>query len=742
VTRPTPGLATLLACALAGAAACTMTTPRTPTTTWPIADEDFVARFAATYGFRLGTPQEVTIAPDGDVLFTRTEPRGFVADLFVRSAATGEVRRVLDAETLLGGGEEALSAEEKARRERMRKATRGIAGYQLSADGRRLLVPLSDRLFVVPRDGAPATALDTGDGFPYDPRLSPDGTRVAYVRDGDLWVAALAGGPPRRLTTRPGPEIEHAVAEFVAQEEMGRTRGHWWSPDGTVLAYQRSDLSRVDTLWVGDPAHPERAPTPFRYPRAGAADAEVTLGLIPATGGATTWVAWDRARWPYLCRVTWTDGAPLTLLVMNRAQTELAVLAVDAASGATGVLHTETDAAWLNLPSPALPAWLPGGAGWLWASEREGAWQLERRAADGTLAEVLVGPEAGLQEVAGLDPRSGLAWFEASTDPTQTQVWTVPATGGAPRAVTDAPGVHAVTVGPAGGAVVASSPQAGGHRVWVHAPDGTPVAELPSVAEPPPWQAQVQWTTAAVDGRVHHAAIIRPRAFVPGRRYPVLLHVYGGPGHRMVAATPRAFTLDQWYADAGFVVVAVDGRGTPNRGRAWERAIHRDLATIPLDDQVDALRALAAAHPELDLERVGVYGWSFGGYLSGLAALRRPDVFRAAVAGAPVTDWGLYDTFYTERYMDLPSENPEGYRATSLVQGAAALTRPLLVIHGTTDDNVHVAHSLQLAAALFAAGRRVELLPVSATHMTPDPALALALHRRQLAFFREHLAAP
>lgn len=731
----------LLLLALSGAA-CTMTKPPQPPRAdgWPAVDETFIRQFAETYAFRLGHPLEIKVAPDGDVLFTRTDPRGFVADLYERDASTGEVRRVLDAEALLAGGDEALSPEEKARRERMRKATRGIGGFQLTEDGGRLLVPLSDRLFVVERGTGAVRELDTGEGFPYDPRLAPTGDRVAYVLDGDLWVADVAGGAPRRLTTRDADTIEHGVAEFVAQEEMGRTRGHWWSPDGARLVYQRTDLSEVDTLWVADPAHPDRAPTPFRYPRAGTTDATVTLGVIAATGGGTTWIEWDRARYPYLCRVEWTDGGQLSLIVMNRAQTALAVLAADPATGATRALVTERDDAWLNLPDAGLPRWLPDGSGFLWTTERDGAWALELRRADGAFDRTLVAAGQGLQAYAGLDAEGRIAWVEMADDPTQTHAWAVPVGGGAPRRVTEEDGVHAVTVADHGGWVtVTSSPRAGGLRKEVRGRDGAVVAVLPSVAEEPPVAPAATWETVEVEGRTHHAVIVRPRAFDPSRRYPVLLHVYAGPHARMVVATPRAFLLDQWYADAGFVVVAIDGRGTPNRGRDWERAVHKDLITVPLADQVAALQALGARHPELDLERVGVYGWSFGGYVSAMAVLMRPDVFRAAVAGAPVTDWALYDTFYTERYMQTPAANPDGYARGSAIARAADLARPLLLIHGTTDDNVHFAHTLGLAEALFRAGRPFELLPVSATHMTPDPDLALALHRRQLMFFREHL---
>ncbi|HEV8631644.1 MAG TPA: DPP IV N-terminal domain-containing protein [Thermoanaerobaculia bacterium] len=731
-------MALVLAAATRATAAAPATSPAPPSPPAGV-DEGFIRQFAATYGFRLGAPQEMAIAPDGDVLFTRTGPRSFVGDLYERDATSGAVTRILDAETLLGGGEEQLSAEEKARRERIRKATRGIGGFELSKDGRRLLVPLSDKLFLVERAGGGVVSLDTAAGFPYDPQLSPAADHVAFVVDGDLWVVeAQAGATPRRLTTRPSPTVENAVAEFVAQEEMDRTRGYWWSPDGQQIVYQRSDLAGVDTLYVADPVHPERTPTPFRYPQAGRPNAEVTLGIIPVAGGDTRWITWDHARWPYLTRVRWPDRGPLTLVVMNRAQTELAMLAVDD-RGATRTLLTDSDPAWLDLPDPELPHWLADGSGFLWASERAGSWQLELHRADGSLQSALTPAGFGLQGYAGFDDAAQVAWVAASPDPTQSQIWRVPLHG-EPQRVTREDGVHVVKVAPAGGwTVTTTSPIDGSRRYDVHRPDGTVAGELPSVAEEPPWLPVVEWTMATAGGRDFRAAIVRPRAFVRGRRYPVLVHVYAGPTSLMVHRSPRSYLLEQWYADAGFVVVAIDGRGTPNRGRDWERAVHKDLITIALTDQVDALRALGARYPELDLARVGIYGWSFGGYASAMAVLLRPDVYHAAVAGAPVTDWALYDTFYTERYMQTPQENPEGYARTSAIVHAAELTRPLLVIHGTTDDNVHFANSLGLVQALFRAGKDFELLPVAATHMTPDPEVALALHRKQLAFFRQHL---
>jgi dipeptidyl-peptidase-4 len=264
-------------------------------------------------------------------------------------------------------------------------------------------------------------------------------------------------------------------------------------------------------------------------------------------------------------------------------------------------------------------------------------------------------------------------------------------------------------------------------------------AAITSLAERPVVDPLV--TFHRVGERDLAAAILWPSGHVPGSaRLPVVLAPYGGPHHSRVGYSARGFAGDQWLADQGFAVVVIDGRGTPGRGPVWEFAISHDLADQILDDQVDGLVALAASYPDLDLTRVGITGWSFGGYLAALAVLDRPDVFHAAVAGAPVTDWRLYDTAYSERYLGLPQENPEAYEAASLTARAATLSRPLLLIHGLADDNVMVANTLQLSGALLAAGRQHSVLPLNrVTHMTPQVDVAENLPRLQAAFLRDHL---
>jgi dipeptidyl-peptidase 4 len=716
--------------------------PSQTTAGWPALDDSFIEAQTATLNFQLGKPGSIWVTPEGDaVLFTRSAARAFAADLYSFDVKSGKVARILLAEELLAGGAETLSVAEKARRERMRQVTRGISGFSASDDGSRLLVALSGRLFVYDRGKAAAREIALR-GPALDPAISPDGKLVSLVRDGDLYIVDVARGQEKRITRRRSDAVEFGVAEFVAQEEMERMRGAWWSPDSRYLAFQKNDASQVEILHIADATHPEEPPIAFRYPRAGTANVAVDLGIAPARGGRTVWVKWDKKRYPYLTTATWQPKAPLTIAVMNRAQTELLLLAVDHKTGATRQLLREEDAAWINLDQE-MPAWLPDGSGFLWTSERGGAWQLELRDRNGAKPRTLTGPDFGYLGFAGFDRAKNAAWALGSADPLQKHVFRVPLDGSAIERVTHHDGEYALVPSERSPVHVLVANLAGETSWTVHGANGEVAGQLPSVAAKPPFKANVELTTAVIDGRKHHAAILRPRAADKGRRYSVLLDVYGGPHANMVGIDPIPYLLDQWYADAGFIVVRIDGRGTPHRGRAWERAIKNDLVTVPMQDQVAVLEALAATRPEMDLDQVGVFGWSFGGYMAAMAALLEPDVFRAAVAGAPVTDWRDYDTFYTERYMGLPSANAAGYDRTSALTHAANLSRPLLLVHGTTDDNVYFTHSLKLSQALFRAGREFEMLPLAGfTHMVPDPAVKSALVHRIVGFFRRHLAPP
>jgi dipeptidyl-peptidase-4 len=718
------------------------------------ADSSFLRAFAETRGFLLGRPTRAQITPDGTaVLFLRSPPRDPTHHLYETVVSDGLTRELCSPATLLGGEGERLSDAERARRERRRVTDFGFTSFQLSPEGARVLLPLSGQLFLLERDSGAVRSLPLpGTDAVLDPRFSPDGRRVAFVHSHDVWVVAIDGGAAEPVTTGGTRELSHGLAEFVAEEEMGRHEGYWWSPDGDRLAFAEVDVRGVERFAIADPARPARAPLLFSYPRPGRANARVRLGLAAVGAGGPApplWVRWDDDRYPYLARVLWdTAQAPLSLLVQTRDQREAALLAVDERTGETRPLVVERDEQWINLDRD-LPRWLPDGSGLLWVSERRGARALELRRPDGTLEVEVVPPEAGFLGLVHLDPDgrevvvvngdalvSRVERVELSTDRRDGVGRPSPA---APRPLISDPADHSPIFSRDGSHYVDARTTA---ERWPEIAfgrgDGTMLGTLPASAEEPPFRVNLELTT--VGARAFHAALIRPRAFTPGRRYPVIVQVYGGPHALTVKADQRQYLLHQWIADQGAVVVCVDNRGTPRRGRAWERAIKGRLGEVPLEDQVAALEALGARYPELDLARVGIYGWSFGGYLAALAVLRRPDVFKAAAAGAPVVDWQDYDTHYTERYLDLPEQAPDAYRAASLLTHAAGLERPLLLVHGTADDNVYFFHSLKLADALLRAGREFSFLPLpGVTHQVPEPVLRARVWERMIGFLFHHL---
>jgi len=703
------------------------------------APDDFLTRYVETGAFRYGEPASVKITPGGDeILYLRSGPRDRVRDLYALDVATGQERRLLSADDLLGGDEEELTAEELARRERQRISARGIVSFSLSEDGGTLLVPLSGHLHLVDRVTGEATQIWSSDeGHSLDPRLSPDGRWVVFSRDGDLLAINSATHAIRQLTAGATESITHGLAEFVAQEEMDRDHGYWFSPDSSMLAYQRTDTSMVEKARIMDPANPTAPAQEWPYPRPGKDNAEVTLGVMPIEGGSTTWVQWDRSRYPYLARVVWQEGAPLTILVQNRTQTEHALLAVDAYTGRTTELLVERDPAWLKIDTD-MPHWIDGGEMFLWTTERDGAWTLELRRRDGALIERLTEPEFGYRGFVAEDSARNAVIVAASADPLDRHLWRVhlAPTAGPPKRMTYEPGQH-------GGSYADDG------SVWVHTVTGLDrrtrrlikdtaglvVGEIPSHAED--HGLEINDMTYALGPMAIRGRAIFPSDFDESRSYPVIVHVYGGPHVQMVTrGAARGLTLDQWIADRGYIVVSFDGRGTPNRGRDWERAINGDLISLPLRDQAEALQTLGASIPQMDLSRVGIYGWSFGGYFSAHAILQRPDVFHAASIGAPVTDWLNYDTHYTERYMGLPSENAAGYDRANVASHARRVDRPILIHHGTADDNVYFTHALKLSDALTRAGQEHEFVPlIGQTHRVHDDDLSIEQKRRMIEFF-------
>jgi dipeptidyl-peptidase 4 len=692
----------------------------------------FPRQDAVTRGFRLGVPRGFALAPDGRrVAFIRSSGgRDPVGSLWVAEAdeAGGLVERLVVDARLLVRADADLPAAEKARRERMRETTAGITAFSADREVARAVFSLDGVPYAVRLDSPEPRAHELSHPGPVvDPRLSPDGGWAAYVCDRSLYVVPVDGSAePRALGTADAPDVSWGLADFIAAEELERTRGHWWLPDGSALLVERVDEAGVEVRWIADPAHPEREPRPHRYPAAGTPNPEARLFLLGLDGSRRE-VDWDQSAYPYLATVE-VHEAGAVVSVLSRDQSRQLVLDVAVDGSATVVRERVTEP---------------------WITVRAG---VPSRAADGTLLEIVGDPETDCFRLVADDrPRTpagvnvtsvattsadGIVVTAQST-PLEEHVARVEESG--LEWLTSGASVNAVAAGVGGLVVATTDAEVAGPRFRArlrHGEGGIACLAEPPVVRPAP-------TFHRVTERELSAAVLWPTGHVPGSaRLPVVMAPYGGPHHARVRYSAGRFAADQWLADQGFAVVVVDGRGTPGRGPQWEFAVSGDLADVVLADQVDALHALAGTLPDLDLDRVGITGWSFGGYLAALAVLDRPDVFHAAVAGAPVTEWRLYDTAYTERYLGLPQDRAEAYDASSLLHRAERLERPLLLIHGIADDNVIFAHTLQMSGALLAAGRPHSVLPLSGvTHMTPQEVVAENLLRLEVDFLREHLAA-
>lgn len=703
-------------------------------------DTSFLRAYAATRGFRLGTPKNATPTPDGKaVLFLRSGARDPKQSLYETDLTSGKTRELL-APDAVAKGPETLSPEEKARRERLRITASGFTAFELSEDGEKVLLSISGRLFVLIRKDGTLIELPTGKGAAVDPHFSLDSKSVAYVRDNDLYSIAIDGKAKEVAITKGGTEaIPHGLAEFAAQEEFGRLRGYWWSPDSKTMLYEEADQTKVEQLTIVDLAHPEKAPDRPYYPRAGKTNADVRLGLIPSAGGKTTWVEWDRKAYPYVTHVVWSKYANPVVYVMDRLQRRAQLLSIDPKSGKTSLVLEEKDDAWVNLDA-SCPRFLPDGT-FLWSSERSGQWQLYLHAKDGLAMRPLTAATVGYRELLDYDPEKKLAYIAASADPRERGMARVPLIGEVTTMREKS--LMFQRFGNAHGVFAAYDGGYDGARKWfAQSVDGKQTWEIPSVAENPP-PSKIEWVTAAE----MQVAVVRPKTFVAGKKYPLVDAAYGGPHVAVVIADGASYAREQWMADAlDAIVVKIDAKGTPFRGRGWERAIKDAFERIPIDGHVDAIKALGAKYAEIDLERVGVFGWSFGGYFSALAVLKHGELFKASVAGAPVVDWRDYDTAYTERYLGLPADNAQVYDNADVSFWAKraiapdAPARPMLIFHGTADDNVYFFNSLKLTEALSKAGRPFELVPLPGqTHQLASAAANEIVWGRSVEFLRDKL---
>ncbi len=702
----------------------------------------------------MGVPVSLAFSPDDALLtFLHDSSGGLVRDLYFFDVVSGDRRALAVAGSEQALDEDDVSLEEALLRERRRELGLGITRYAWASDAQRLLVPLKDGVYV--HDGADADlrkVVGDDQGPVLDPTLSPDGAMVGFVRHDEVHVVAVAGGPARQVTH--GAQAAgrtHGLAEFVAQEEMDRSSGYWWSRDGSWLAFTEVDETHIPAYRIvhqGSDRVGEGAYEDHRYPFAGGANARVRLGVVPTAGGDQRWLDLGRDDDCYLARVEWMPDSTLVAQVEDRAQTRLDLLRLDPATGEREDLLTETSDVWINLHDLFRPLERTAGldGGFVWGSERTGFRHLYLCDRSGAVVRALTEGEWMVDSLEGVDEEAGEVYFCATQDgPRERHLYAVPLAGGEARRVSVEPGTHHVVLDHRCRRFVDTHSAA--HRQPSVQLRSLPTADVVHVIHDRPDERVKRLglvppeavSLLGRDGTLLHGVLHRPAAGKPP--FPTVVSVYGGP-HAQRAVDSWAVTADmraQHLRQLGYAVFVLDNRGSARRGLGFESAIRHDLGHVEVQDQVDGVRWLVE-QGVADPARVGIYGWSYGGYLAAMCLARAPDVFRVAVAGAPVTHWDGYDTHYTERYMGTPESNPDGYERSSVMHHVASLRGELLLVHGLLDENVHFRHTGRLVAALVRARKRFQLLMLpEERHLPRKTEDRIYLEERLRDFFLDHL---
>lgn len=663
---------------------------------------------------------KLALAPDGSrVTFLKGKEEDFRRqDLWEYHLADRALRRLVDADTLTA--DTALSEVEKARRERQRITATGIVEYSWQPGGAGLLFPLGGDLYYLPLDGDLRRLTDT-DAFETDARFSPQGSYVSFIRDQNLFVIELATGVERQLTNDGGGVILNGMAEFVAQEEMRRNTGYWWSPDETRIAFTRVDESPVQLVDRYEVAADGSVTTVAqRYPFAGTDNVRIELGVVAVADAGVRWIDLGLDGDIYLARVDWLpDSLKLAFQRQSRDQKRLELIFADVTTGARRVVLTEDSDTWINL-NDALH-FLENSNQFLWASERSGFKHLYLYRRDGTLVSALTEGPWAIGALKGVDEAGGWVYFEGFADtPLEKHLYRVPLTGSTPAPplrLTEQGGWHDTVVAGDGSLFIDTfSAEDTPPRVALRRADGRRIAWI--VENPldrrhpyhPFLDHHAPREYGAIntqDGVTLLYQLMRPANFDPQRKYPAVVSVYGGP---LAQRVRKGWSVDfnQLLAQSGYVVFTLDNRGAANRGKAFEDVLYRAMGATEVEDQLLGVGFLKGL-PFVDPERVGLYGWSYGGYMTLMCMAKAPGAYAAGVSIAPVTDWRLYDTHYTERYLGDPAAGP-AYDDSSVFSYVDGLTDPLLVIHGMADDNVFFDHTVRLAAELQERRQRFEMM--------------------------------
>jgi len=692
-------------------------------------------------------PGAFGFAPDGKSLsFLMSESTSLNRVLWRMELPDGEPR-VVARPPGEGDTEATLSEAEKLRRERQRLRDTGITQVVRAEQKDVAVFPLLGDLFLQRGTGALERLTQT-ETPELDPKLNREATKVAFVRESELYVLDIASKKETQLSRGAAEGLTHGLAEFIAQEEMDRSSGFWWSPDGARIAYQETDERHIPLYTIVHQGDERIAQETHRYPFPGQANAKVRLGVVATDGGETRWLELAKpGEDVYLARVQWDSPRTLLVQLLPRDQKALKLLRADAETGKVTPLLEERSETWINLHNDLRV--LEGTGEILWSSERAGYRHLELRDHDGKLLRVLTSGEWPVDGVVALDEKRREVWFAAGREsPLESHLYRVSLGGGTIERVTSESGMHR--------AVVAND---GDHFVDVHSSRSEPPkttlrdragkviktladarsdARLGELRLVPPELTHFKNR----EGTTLYGAYYAARSAAQGPKPPLIVMVYGGP-HVQRVYENWEMTADlsaQFLAERGFAVWKVDNRGSSRRGHAFEAALNKHMGTVEVRDQVDGVRFAGASWPEVDTTRVGITGGSYGGYMTLRCLTEAPDVFRAGVSVAPVTDWDGYDTCYTERYMGTPQNNSEGYRDSSVLTRLDNFRGELLVIHGMLDENVHFRHTARLTTAMIGAGKTFALLPLpDARHSSRREGDRKYVAERSAVFFEEAL---
>ncbi|HEY9133114.1 MAG TPA: S9 family peptidase [Dyella sp.] len=669
-------------------------------------------------------PRGLQISPDGTrVTFLRAKPDDQnQLDLWEYRLKDNSTHLLVDSKKLEPQGEH-LSDAEKARRERARTAgMHGILSYQWSPDGKQLLFPIGGKLYLydVGSDKPVPRQLDTG-GDVLDPRISPKGRYVSYVRDQNLWAIELATGTVRQLTHDGGGAVHNGEAEFVAQEEMERSEGYWWAPDDSQIAFERYDESKVPTIKRTEVYADRTDVIEQRYPAAGDPNVQVKLGLVAPAGGQARWIDLGTDQDIYLTRVKWLpDGKHVSYQWMPRSQQKLELRLVDAKTLTQHTLVTETSQTWINLNNDL--SFLKDGKSFLWGSERSGYHHLYLYGIDGQLKHPVSQGEWQIDGVLAVDEKAGKVYVSSNRDfVPDRQVYALKldgSTANAPQRVSQGSGTHQAEFAHDGAFYLdtysnAQTPP----QVSVRKPDGSLISWIeqnPLDEKHPFWPYRDSLikpefgTLKSADGQVLYYRVYKPADFDPAKKYPVFDTYYGGP-HAQLVVDSWGDYFNQYMANQGFVVFTLDNRGMARRGRKFEDPIYQQLGAAEVEDQLAGIHWLKS-QPWVDGRRIGVFGWSYGGYMTTMMLSKASNELAGGVAVAPVTDWRLYDTFYTERYLGRPQDNDAGYTRSSPFAWLDGLTSKLYLVHGMADDNVLFVNSTRLMSELQKRGTQFDFM--------------------------------